>query len=108
MRGFRGGGGVTAPRMVSTNDVSSRLVSHFLAKRSDMLVSSHEKKRVDCTYGFLTWVNHADIYVELLDAGNLHFTIEELLAEACVNKQIFGELAGLLCDFLSIAPLFKV
>jgi hypothetical protein len=60
---------------------------------------------VDCTYGFLTWVNHAGIYVELLDAGNLHFTIEECLAEACANKQIFGELARLLCSEQSIPPI---
>jgi hypothetical protein len=61
--------------------------------------------RVERTYGFLTWVNHGGIYVELLDAGKLHFTIEECLAEACGNKQICEEMAGVLCDFLSIPPL---
>jgi len=43
MRGFSGGGGVTVARMVLINDVSSLLLSHFLAKRSDMLISSHAK-----------------------------------------------------------------
>jgi hypothetical protein len=36
MRGLSGGGGVTVERMASTNDVSFLLLSHFLAKRSDM------------------------------------------------------------------------
>ena len=59
---------------------------------------------MECTYGFLTWVNHAGIYVELLDAGKLHFTIEEWFGGVCVNKQIFGELAELLCDFFVYTP----
>ena len=62
------------------------------------------QERLERTYEFLTCVNHAGIYVEWLGMVELHFTIEEWLVEACVNKQIFGELAGLLCDFLSIPP----
>jgi hypothetical protein len=44
--------------------------------------------------------------MERLGVVELHFTIEEWLVEACVNKQIFGELAGLACDFSSIPPLY--
>jgi hypothetical protein len=51
------------------------------------------KRREERTYGFLTWVNHAGIHVELLDARKLHFTIEDWLAEAGLNKQIFEDLA---------------
>ena len=40
MRGFSGGGGLTAAFKVSVNEFSSLLVSHFLAKRSDKLSSS--------------------------------------------------------------------
>ena len=40
MRGFSGGGGLTTPFMVSVNELSSLLVSHFLAKRSDKSGSS--------------------------------------------------------------------
>jgi len=57
-----------------------------------MLTSSHAKKRVECTYGFLTWVNHGGIYVKLLDRHKLHFTIEDYTAEAGLNKHIFEEL----------------
>jgi hypothetical protein len=53
-------------------------------------------------------VNHAGIYMELLDTGKLYFTIEEWFGGVCVDKQIFGELAGLLCDFLSIARFCQV
>jgi hypothetical protein len=51
-------------------------------------------------------VKHADIYVELLDTDNLHFTIEDCLAEAGLNKQIFEELAELLCSEKLITPLY--
>ena len=40
MRGFSGGGGLTTAFMLSVNEFSSLLVSHFLAKRSDKLSSS--------------------------------------------------------------------
>ncbi len=56
------------------------------------------QKRVERTYGFLTCLKHAGIYVELLDALKLHFTIEDYLTEASLNKQIFEELAELLCS----------
>ena len=35
-RGFRGWGGCTVPRIVWANEFSSLLLSHFLAKRSDI------------------------------------------------------------------------
>jgi len=63
------------------------------------------QERVERTYGFLTCANHAGIYVERLGTVELHFTIEEWLVKVGVNKQIFGELAALSCDFLSIPPL---
>ena len=45
IRGFSGGGGVTTPFMVSVNELPSRWVSHFLAKRSDKSDSSTGKQR---------------------------------------------------------------
>jgi hypothetical protein len=43
--------------------------------------------------------------VKLLDALKLHFTIEDCFAEAGLNKQIFEEMAELLCDFF-LYPLY--
>jgi len=65
------------------------------------------QKRVEYTYGFLTCLKHAGIYVELLDACKLHFTIEDCASGTGVNKQIFEELAELLCSGKTIAPLYK-
>jgi hypothetical protein len=48
------------------------------------------------TYGFLTCVKHARIYVKLLGGVKLYFTIEDYAAEAGVNKQICEKLAQLL------------
>jgi hypothetical protein len=61
---------------------------------------------VDCTYGFLTWVNHGGIYVKLQDRHKLHFTNEDYGDEADLNKQICEELAELSCSEKTIAPLY--
>ena len=44
--------------------------------------------------------------MELLDRDNLHFTIEDCLGGVCVNKQIFEEMAELLCSEKLIPPLY--
>src|SRR3990170_2984759 len=58
MRGFSGGGGLTAAFMLSVNEFSSLLVSHFLAKRSDKL-SSSVAETCGMYYVLLTWMKHA-------------------------------------------------
>jgi hypothetical protein len=50
-------------------------------------------------------VNHARIYVELLDTRKLHFTSEDCLSVVCRNKHIFEELAELLCSEKTAAPM---
>jgi hypothetical protein len=65
------------------------------------------QKRVECTYGFLTCLKYVGIYVELLGRCELHFTGEDCVVVEGLNKQIFEELAELICSGKTIAPLYK-